>query len=298
MLTSTVSDTTGNRQDKIANAAKVLERSETLRKIFSIIYSKQTPTKSVSKIMDLSKINNRVKVLKSCNKLVRENMIYQMPERVNGETVYKKEGFYQLHRDKILKLARNKNKLNSFPTKYNPKQNSKTIFVKYDKKIVKAIQLTVDDINTFRLIKKVKRSEINVKVILENTIKEGFINILNEEYEKKDWGGETDDLFSTRINYKNKRQTVAFAFKGRGTQGLLTPNRMGKNGDQIQRLFRCPANFFILQYHSAIDENVFEQMKMFATAKSVYEAQPIFYCIIDGLDTARVIEAYLSKFKL
>lgn len=39
-----------------------------------------------------------------------------------------------------------------------------------------------------------------------------------------------------------------FACKGPGTKGILTPARMGQNGDQIPRLFTTAADVFLVQY--------------------------------------------------
>lgn len=120
--------------------------------------------------------------------------------------------------------------------------------------------------------------------------------LLGEEGEFIDWGGEMDDLFSTRMVIKGVRVAVAFGLKGRGMSGKLTPDKMGKNGDQIQRLFRAPANVFIVQYWDQVDESVYEQMKSFATAKSVLENRKIHFGVIDGQDTNRILRAYPGLF--
>lgn len=89
-----------------------------------------------------------------------------------------------------------------------------------------------------------------------------------------------------------------FAFKGPGMQGTLTPKKLGKNGDQIQRLFLSPAEIFIVQYHSQIDQSVIEQMIAFATLNSVRERKRIYYGVIDGDDTNLLLKAYPVKFGL
>ena len=72
----------------------------------------------------------------------------------------------------------------------------------------------------------------------------------------------------------------------------LIPKKMGKNGDQIQRLFRSPAQIFLIQYNGQIAESVLEQMKEFSIAKSAKENQKIFFGEIDGDDTAKLFQAY------
>ena len=71
---------------------------------------------------------------------------------------------------------------------------------------------------------------------------------------------------------------------------------MGTNGDQIQRLFRAPAEVFLVQYWNTIDESVIEQMKICAIGKSFSEGRKIYFGIIDGRDTARLMLAYPEFF--
>lgn len=71
---------------------------------------------------------------------------------------------------------------------------------------------------------------------------------------------------------------------------------MGKNGDQIQRLFMSSAEVFIVQYWDQIDESVIQQMTEFAKAKSVSEGKEILYGVIDGHDSNRLIKAYPRAF--
>jgi len=77
----------------------------------------------------------------------------------------------------------------------------------------------------------------------------------------------------------------------------LTPNFMGKNGDQIQRLFQSPGEVFLLQYWSQIDDSVLEQMQMAAKVKSYSDGKKIYYGVIDGQDSTRIIQAYPKEFR-
>ncbi|NGX96094.1 MAG: hypothetical protein G4V63_12980, partial [Candidatus Afipia apatlaquensis] len=78
----------------------------------------------------------------------------------------------------------------------------------------------------------------------------------------------------------------------------LTPKKLGKNGDQIQRLFNSPADVFFVQYHDQIDESVVEQMKRFAIANSVTENKLVMFGVIDGDDSNRLIAAYPKQFEI
>jgi hypothetical protein len=72
---------------------------------------------------------------------------------------------------------------------------------------------------------------------------------------------------------------------------------MGKNGDQIQRLFASGAVAYFVQYWDQIDESIVEQMKSLAIARSATERQKIYFGVIDGVDSARIIRAYPRAFK-
>lgn len=79
--------------------------------------------------------------------------------------------------------------------------------------------------------------------------------------------------------------------------GELTPAKLGKNGDQIQRLFERAAGVFILQYWTAVNERVREQIRAFAMITSLQRGEKIYYCLIDVVDTARLIQAYPTQLR-
>ena len=100
----------------------------------------------------------------------------------------------------------------------------------------------------------------------------------------KDWGGENNDVFTTALRIGGKRRRAAFALKGPAKTGPLVPGKMGKNGDQIQRLFNSPAEVFFVQYEGEIKESVVEQMERLALARS-FLASEVLYGVIDEADT-------------
>jgi hypothetical protein len=53
---------------------------------------------------------------------------------------------------------------------------------------------------------------------------------------------------------------------------------------------------FLVQYWGQIDESVVEQMQLLATAKSFAEGRDIWYGVIDGGDSQKLIEAYPRAF--
>jgi predicted mannosyl-3-phosphoglycerate phosphatase (HAD superfamily) len=84
--------------------------------------------------------------------------------------------------------------------------------------------------------------------------------------------------------------------KGKGMKGIMIPGKMGKRGDQVQRLFRSSAEVFLVQYWSQIDESTVELMTNLARSKSAADMKKIYYGVIDGQDTMRLIRAYPECF--
>jgi len=296
-----VSNPSGDRNDKIANAAKVLGRSKHRKAVFKAIYKGKQKVKKVSDIVNITDLD-RKRVLTEAKRLAGEDIIHQLSSKVNGETAYEKLDFYTHNRDTIIRLAADKNKLDNLPTKANPKIKYIQVKIpikKYSsgfRRSTSIRQVTIDDLDSFSKAKKKSLSRHSPWSLTEKQFKEGIKNILGDRGRFTDWGGETDDLFTTRITMNGKRYPAAFAFKGRGTSGILTPRKMGKNADQIQRLFKSPAQIFIIQYHGQINESVLDQMHSLATAKSAQESRTIYFGIVDGIDSRRILAAYKNLF--
>lgn len=109
---------------------------------------------------------------------------------------------------------------------------------------------------------------------------------------KKDWGGETNDLYSTNIVVNGARVASVFLLKGNGLRRkTLEIAGCGKNGDQLVRLMDSPANLFVVQFVGQISENVIRDIDAkVALLRSM--GRDAHYCIIDGQDTARLLLAY------
>jgi hypothetical protein len=98
------------------------------------------------------------------------------------------------------------------------------------------------------------------------------------------------------LKIKGARYATAFGFKGPAKQPPLTPGKMGKNGDQIQRLFKTDAQVFIVQFEGEISEAVVEQMKALAVNKSAEDRKQIFYGVIALEDSHRLRAKYANEF--
>lgn len=291
-MIANVTDIRSNSNDQIAHAATVLKKSELLRKMFKTICSGGKKPKTVDELMNQTGFD-QVKASQLARKLADNQLVIQT--KFKNRVAYAKEPFYNLHKSKILRLATNPKKLKDLPTKINPKGASSAV----PRIIVqgipfKIVRITCDHIEQFAAVKKVKTAA--KKVISEDRFKKGIQKIIGQTGVFKDWGGEKNDLYTSRVTIKGKRIATAFAFKGPGKKGELTPGKLGKNGDQIQRLFQTPAEVFFVQYHDRINESVVEQMEVFAKVKSISDNRKIYYGIIDGDDSNRLMAAYPKKF--
>ncbi len=289
-----VSDHRSNSYEQIEFAVKQIGNSKDRRAVFNCISTGKKAIKTVAEISDLTGLPPK-RVLEEGKKLANNSIVKQL--KYNKKVAYQKDPFFAQQKNKILSLVDNPATLEKLPSKRN-KSNSdiQLKIIRIPQKSFTIKRLFVNDIDSFKKVRKVNPNKLVSSRISEDAFKSGIKQILNEEGEFKDWGGEKNDLLSTKVIYKGKRIATAFAFKGPGKKGKLTPARMGKNGDQIQRLFETPADLFIIQYWAQIDESVIEQAESFATIKSIYEQKKILYCIVDGQDSSLLMSAYSECF--
>ena len=292
-----VYDIGANTNELIELAANLLSKSTHRRIIFTEIYRGKQKIKTVDE-HETSTGLPRTRVLDAGKSLAVHNIVRQI--KVRGRTAYEKIDFYQNNRPKILGLAANSNALEKYPTKRKPHFIGKSLDIKVNGFRVKLNRVdvkfvTIDDIDSFVEVKKIVRGTEFIE-IPEKQFKEGVAKILGEIGDFKDWGGEISDLYSNNIVLENVRRRVAFAFKGPGTKGSLTPGKLGKNGDQIQRLVESPADIYIIQYWRDIKESVISQFENLLQLKSNFTTRKLWFSVIDGYDSARLIKAYPEAF--
>jgi len=126
--------------------------------------------------------------------------------------------------------------------------------------------------------------------IPEHKIKELICRLLDEHDVPKDWGGEESDLFSGRLLIGGERKTGAFLLKGPAKFHPMTPRDLGKNADQIYRLFNTPAQVYVVQHCHHIGAAVRKTMEAYALHRSF--TAPCRYVIMDGLSTAQLLRAH------
>jgi hypothetical protein len=285
-----------NAPAMIEHAVEVLGRSKQRLNVFRAIYQGKKRVKTVNEICAGTGLS-RIRVLQEARKLADNEIVRQI--RAMGMTAYEKDNFYSSRKDRILRMVQNPVVVSQILSKkQEPLASTKTTIIKIHPQRINARYITIDEINSFSKVLRVKVIPEEYEEISERHFKKGISKILGENGKFVDWGGEQNDLYTDKITVLNRRIPVAFAFKGPGTRGILTPRKMGKNADQIQRLFRSAAIAFIIQYWGQIDQSVIEQMAEFAKAKSATEGTVIYYGVIDGDDSNRIIKAYPRAFNI
>ncbi len=286
----------GDKNDQIFNAADSIGRSKQRLEVFLAVCKGSKREKSVTWLRENTTLNNNKRVTEEAKKLTNDEIIIQLDHKVDGETGYTKVDFLCKHKNKILKLIKNKKARDEFPTKINPKTKSSTssihINLRLPQKVAKSKAISIQEIDEFSKIKKMKPMEYDLEKN-EDDIKELFKKIAGERGVFKDWPGEKNDLL-TYLTMNGKRFLVAFAFKGKSMKKIkkLRPMDMGKNGDQVERLFSSPAEIFLVQFIGQINELMLSRMEEQAILKSYYTGKKIYYGIIDGNDTSKIFSKY------
>lgn len=73
---------------------------------------------------------------------------------------------------------------------------------------------------------------------------------------------------------------------------MLTPARLGKNGDQLTRMLRQPADLFIVQHVGSVSPAVRQQLQDAIVARRARANSAAVGSVWDGVDTARLFVAH------
>jgi hypothetical protein len=155
-------------------------------------------------------------------------------------------------------------------------------------------EIDIASIDQFALIRDVRQVEsrapdlTTMKNISEAELKQALGEILHESDVPKDWGGEKSDLFSTNVSISSRYIPAAFLLKGPAAFSEMKLTHLGKNGDQLVRLFSEPADLLILQHCHKVSTAVRSTMRAFASR--VHDLR--YFSILDGYDTVRLLEVY------
>ena len=283
-----VSDFLSNHGDQLVNAAGIIGRSADRQKVFQAVYKDKTQIKTIDYINKTTGLSN-VRILQEGAK-----MCPMLMEKVKGG--YKKKNEFSTRYKRILALAKDKKKIQRIATKAKVgNYQGALININFSKPANRAKFLTIDSIKSFSKIRGIVNS-LDTTSYREEKIKKAFQKIVGERGLFKDWVGERSDLYTTQIVLKNARIPAAIAFKGRGTKGKLVPAKMGKNGDQIGRLFSEPAQLFLVVYNGQIDSSIISQMEAFAIGNALGGSKSIYFGVVDENDLGRLANAYSQDF--
>lgn len=284
-----------DRNDHLNNAAKSIGRSPQRLEVFLAICKTKKKEKSVSWIKDHTNLQNNKRVTEEAKKLVNDEIIMQLDHKINGETGYAKIDFFCKHKNEILRLIKNKKFRDTFPTKINPRTKIPSVInvnLHAINKTAKPKITSIQDIEEFSKIKGMKSLEYDLEKN-EDDIKKLFKKIAGETGKFSDSSVEKNDLLMY-LTFNGKKTLAAFALKGKSQRKIkkLRPMDMGKNGDQIERLFSSPAEIFFVQFVGQFHDLMFSKMEEQALLKSHYTGKTIYYGLIDGNDTSKIFAKY------
>ncbi|MBB6158543.1 hypothetical protein HDC30_005801 [Pseudomonas sp. JAI115] len=155
------------------------------------------------------------------------------------------------------------------------------------------VPLQADEVDQFSTIDRTwtpnKAKFELMRTIPEKRVKELICNLLEQE-SQNDWGGEESDIFTSGLMVGGKRMTGAFLLKGPAKFHPMTPKDLGKNGDQLYRLFNIPADVYIIQHCHTIEPSVRGMAEAFAIRRTL--TAPCRLLFLDGWDTARLLKAH------
>jgi hypothetical protein len=124
----------------------------------------------------------------------------------------------------------------------------------------------IDNFAAAAQIRQPTSSELaRIQLTDESVLKDSFASIAGEPFVPKDWGGEKSDLSTTQLRLEGQQVVTAFTFKGRSKAKKMTVADLGKNGDQISRLFTEPCDLVVLQHCHEVTSAVRDHMRAFAT---------------------------------
>jgi len=145
----------------------------------------------------------------------------------------------------------------------------------------------IDQFSDIDITTRVDTSDLKqLKSVPEDQVKKWLAEIIGEPVLPNDWGGEQFDLWSTMLTVNGHRVRSAWLLKGPAKFHPMHIGDLGKNGDQIDRLFATAADLVVVQHCHSIKAPVENMLKIYAT-------NPIHlkkYMVIDGYDTLRILQ--------
>ncbi|HEU5367622.1 MAG TPA: hypothetical protein VFU69_04125, partial [Ktedonobacterales bacterium] len=118
--------------------------------------------------------------------------------------------------------------------------------------------------------------------------------IIGESFVPKDWGGENQDLYTSRMMLDGQRVQTSVILNG---PGKVPANEMrladlGTRGNQLLNMIRITSStLYILQSVKPVSEDIVDTFERFIRDER-NSGHQCYFCIIDGQDTAEILYAY------
>lgn len=126
-----------------------------------------------------------------------------------------------------------------------------------------------------------------LKAIPEQQVKQAIAALIGEPVVPADWGGEINDLYTSRLMVDGRQQSAAFLLKGPARFSPMTIGHLGQNGDQLTRLARSPADVLVVQHCHYIRPEVISYLQDVSSSFRHVRR----YLVLDGPDTYRLLTA-------
>lgn len=285
-MARSVSDTRSHPLQQLEHAARELGKSAQKWAVFEAVNFGKQRVKTLTDICRVTGLD-RKRAATIAKQLAHAHLFDEVEGK--GEPKYEKVGFYQQNKERIRNLAK-------VGVSRQPNTQNVVVTVKSKERIATARLITIDDINSFSAVQTITNTPRST-LLSEAAFKQGIQRIIGEPGTFQDWGGERNDLYTTRVRLGSKRCTAVFGFKGPGLKvARAWPKHFGKNGDQIQTLFTSVADLYVIQYWRQLDQSVFEVMSVYGNEVARKTGRSVYICVIDGTDTNRLIAAYPGAF--
>jgi hypothetical protein len=159
-------------------------------------------------------------------------------------------------------------------------------------------RIFVEGIDSFRRVRDVNPAMVSDYLdggyldLSEDAVQMALEQILDVPFHRKDWGGETCDLYTANVVINGRRRSTAFLLKGNGLRKkTMEIADCGKNGDQLLRLFDAGAELVVVQFIGMVSEAVVRDVAGKVDERRA-KGKSTWFCIIDGQDTARLLRAH------
>jgi len=155
-------------------------------------------------------------------------------------------------------------------------------------------ELFIEDIDSFAKARDINPRQVKRLLPLNlsaDQVRTFLGEILGEPLRRSDDGDAATDIFTSTVRTGGDRARTALLLKGATTRGKLTLKKCGKRGEQIARLVAVPAELYMLQHLDQIETPVIRELKTKIQSLNG-EGKQCRICLVDGMDTARILVAY------